>query len=292
MSAGSNGAGTSKLTEICARTREYVASCRAKRPMKELAASLPGTPARGFVRALRETAASGRPALIAEIKRASPSKGLIRADFDPPTLARDYEAGGATCLSVLTDRPYFQGADEYLVAARAAVGLPVLRKDFTLDPYQVVEARAIGADAVLLIMAALEDGQAADLEAAALALGMDVLIEVHDEAELERALRLRSPLIGVNNRDLKTLDVDLATTERLAPLLPPDRLLVCESGVASHADVARMWAVGARCFLVGESLMRRADVAAATAALLGGPPDARSGVPSDAPSGAAPAPTR
>lgn len=282
--AGSNGAGTSKLAEICARTREYVAACRAKRPMKELAASLPGTPARGFARALRETAASGRPALIAEIKRASPSKGLIRADFDPPALARAYEAGGATCLSVLTDRPYFQGADEYLIAARAAVGLPVLRKDFTLDPYQVVEARAIGADAVLLIMAALEDGQAADLEAAALALGMDVLIEVHDEAELERALRLRSPLIGVNNRDLKTLAVDLATTERLAPLLPPDRLLVCESGIASHADVARMWAVGARCFLVGESLMRRPDVAAATAALLGGP--------LDAPSGAAPAPTR
>lgn len=260
---------TNKLLEICADKRAHVADCKSRRSLRELEAALPEAAPRGFIHALQATVATGRPGLIAEIKRASPSKGLIRADFDPPALARAYTAGGAACLSVLTDAPYFQGADDHLVAARAAVTLPVLRKDFTLDPYQVVEARVAGADAVLLIVAALGDAQAAELEAAAHGLGLDVLIEVHDEAELDRALRLRSPLVGVNNRNLKTLEVDLATTERLARLLPAGRLLVCESGIRSCTDIARMQAAGASCFLVGESLMREPDVAAATAALLG-----------------------
>lgn len=260
---------TNRLMEICATKLEHVASCKAQRPLHELETALPQTPPRGFIQALRTQVAAGRPGLIAEIKRASPSKGLIRADFDPSALARAYSAGGAACLSVLTDVPYFQGADAYLEMARAAASLPALRKDFTLDPYQVVEARAAGADAVLLIIAALGKAQAAELEATAHALGLDVLIEVHDEAELDRALRLRSPLVGVNNRNLKTLDVDLATTERLARMLPSSRLLVCESGIRSCADVARMRRAGASCFLVGETLMGQPDVAAATAALLG-----------------------
>lgn len=261
---------TGALGEICAAKREHVAACRSGRPLGVLEAALPGAPPpRGFARALRAEAEAGRPALIAEIKRRSPSRGLIRADFHPPTLARAYAAGGAACLSVLTDGPYFGGEIGHLVAARGSVGLPVLRKDFIVDPYQVVEARAAGADALLLIMAALGTAQAEELEAAAHGLGLDVLVEVHGEAELERALRLRSPLIGVNNRDLWSLRVDLATTERLAPLVPADRLLVCESGIGSHRDLERMAAAGARCFLVGESLMREADVSAATSALLG-----------------------
>ena len=260
------------LERICAEKRELVERCRIHLPLGDLEATLPQEPTRGFHRALQARVEVGQVGLIAEIKRASPSRGVIRDIFSPAALAVSYERGGAACLSVLTDTPYFQGSVAHLVEARAAVSLPVLRKDFTLDPYQVVEARAAGADAVLLILASLGDSQAAELEAAALALGMDVLLEVHDEVELERALRLRSPLVGINNRNLKTLEVDLSTTERLAPLVPADRLLVCESGVASSEDVARMGLVGARCFLVGESLLRQEDVAIATATLLGKTP--------------------
>ena len=261
---------TDKLAEICAATAAEVARRKQARSLAELDALAAGqTAPRGFEAALRHAAVGGY-GLIAEIKKASPSKGLIRADFDPPAHARAYAAGGATCLSVLTDAPYFQGHEDYLVAARAACDLPVIRKDFMVDPWQCAEARAIGADAILIIVAALEDGQMAEIEAAARERGMDVLVEVHNEAEMDRAARLTSRLIGVNNRDLKRFVTDLGTTERLAPLAPEGTLLVAESGINHHADLLRLEACGARCFLVGESLMRQADIAAATRALLTG----------------------
>jgi indole-3-glycerol phosphate synthase len=258
------------LARICADKRQHVAAMRERRPLAALQRqAAAATPPRGFKAALERTAAGGRLALIAEIKKASPSKGLIRSDFDPVTLARAYAEGGASCLSVLTDVPYFQGDDAYLQAARDAVGLPCLRKDFMLDPYQIVESRALGADCILLIMAALDDGTAGELCRLAHGLAMDVLVEVHDGEELDRALALDADLVGINNRNLKTLAVDIATTEALAPRVPGGRLLVAESGLYSHADLERMSRAGARAFLVGESLMREGDVAAATRRLLG-----------------------
>jgi indole-3-glycerol phosphate synthase len=266
------------LDRIKAYKLEDVAARKAARPLAEVeAAARAAQPPRGFARALKEAATTGY-GLIAEIKKASPSKGLIRADFDPPALAQAYETGGANCLSVLTDTPSFQGADDFLLAAHAATKLPCLRKDFLYDPYQVTESRALNADCVLLIMASLEDGQAAELEAAAIALGMDVLIEVHDEAELERAARLTSPLIGINNRNLHSFEVTLDTTRRLARLVPEDRMIVAESGLYTPADLADLAHYGARCFLIGESLMRQADVTAATRAILARPLTAQGGL--------------
>lgn len=257
-----------KLTEICDTKRHEVAARKVRASLGELDARAAAQSApRGFARALATWPGF---ALIAEIKRASPSKGLIRQDFNPADHARAYAAGGAACLSVLTDAPWFQGHEDYLMAARAACDLPVLRKDFMIDPWQVAEARAIGADAILIIVAALGDAHMAEIEAAALERGMDVLIEVHDEAEMARAARLTSRLIGINNRDLKRFVTDLATSERLAPLAPAGALLVSESGINSHGDLLRLRKSGINSFLVGESLMRQADVTAATRMLLHG----------------------
>jgi indole-3-glycerol phosphate synthase len=261
---------TDKLAEITAAKREHVARRKTETTLAELEArARDQSPPRGFRAALDAKAATGY-GLIAEIKKASPSRGLIRADFDPPSHARAYEAGGAACLSVLTDEPYFQGSDDYLAAARAACSLPCLRKDFMIDPWQITEARALGADAILIIVAALDDGLMAEIEAAAIDHGMDALVEVHDAAELDRALRLKSRLIGVNNRDLKTFTIDLSRSHELAASAPPGCTFVAESGLGSKEDLDRMAEHGIRSFLVGESLMRQPDLTAATRRLLTG----------------------
>ncbi len=253
------------LQQILIDKRAHVAALKAEKSFIEIDEEARTIPeARGFAKALRAKVSAGDIGLITEIKKASPSAGVIRPDFSPTALAKDYEAGGATCLSVLTDEPYFQGRNQDLIDARAACTLPVLRKDFMVDIWQVAESRILGADCILLIMAALTDSNAEDIYYAAIDYGMDVLIEVHNRIELDRALRLPSGLIGINNRNLKTLKVDLRTTEELVPLIPPDRLIVSESGLSTSADLGRMQKCRVNCFLVGESLLKKADVTTAT----------------------------